>query len=162
MSQLSRILSVALFLVFVLALGCSKNNPVVSGGMLNGKISYKGSPVTGGTVKFHGKDKDSVNVQIQPDGSYTVNGVPVGDMVVTIDTESINPDAKLLTENKDRKENKSITDKNFIMKKIGVTAKTVAAAVYVKIPAKYASPKTSDLKVTVAEGTQTQNFDLKD
>jgi hypothetical protein len=162
-SQLSRwVLIFSLFLT--LALGCSKKDQEVSGAILSGKISYKAKPVPGGKVTFHGKGKDTmVGAQIQADGSYVVVGLPAGEVVVTVETESINPDTELLKEGKDRKEKKGITDSAFIKSKIGVkTTQAPPAATYVKIPAKYADPKTSDLTLTVGQGKQTQDFTLKD
>ena len=93
-------------------------------------MTYKGAPLPGGTVAFHPDKGKPVAAQIQPDGTYSARAVPVGDVVVTVETESV--------------------------KKAGGGAK------YVKVPAKYAGPKTSGLTVTIKAGKQTHDINLLD
>jgi hypothetical protein len=98
-------------------------------GAVQGKVTYKGLPVTGGTVAFHPAKGKPVVAKIQADGGYSAKDVPVGEVVVAVETESV--------------------------KKAGGGAK------YVKIPAKYAGPKTSGITVTIKEGKQTYDIDLR-
>ncbi len=93
MTRMSRFLwSMPLFVV--LALGCSHSKMPSS---VHGKVTYKGQPVTAGTITFHRVGQDQSGVYAYPllaDGTYSGAGMPLEEMVVTIDTESANPKRK--------------------------------------------------------------------
>ena len=51
-----------------------------------GHVSYKGKPVTSGTVVFVSEDgKSSYPGQVQPDGSYAIAQAPVGEVRLSFD-----------------------------------------------------------------------------
>ncbi len=144
-------------------LGCSsKKSSDSSSGMITGKITYKGSPVTGGMMYLEPKAAGEGRVPVSIDGTGTYKGsVSVGgSFIVTIETESI----------------KGLSGDGMATPKKGDLTKMPKMDVskmsqgnpgfippkYVKIPAKYASPKTSGLVLEVKAGNQPQNFDLKD
>jgi hypothetical protein len=151
-----------------LAPGCSRTrNQGVTGGTVGGKVTYKDAPVTGGDIVFLGKENNKFTVPIAADGTYLVVGLPVGDMVVTISTESLNPkpDDKKFKDPKTQKQSKGVVGADFLKQKLGVANTNAPAAAekkYVKIPAKYASPQTSPLVYSVVEGKQTKDFVLTD
>jgi protein-disulfide isomerase len=158
---------VPLFLSIVL-LGCSKKAGQVPTGTVSGKVTYKNAPVTGGAMAFHGKDaagKDALSrAVLKGDGTYTAIGVPLGDVVVTIETDLLDPAGKTTKEGKDAKQFKAIKSEEFIKGKLKI-ATTVPAdpeQKYVKIPEKYKSEKTSPLSLKIAEGSQTKDLDLQD
>src|SRR5262249_18749728 len=47
-------------------------------GEVGGKVSYKGKPLEFGAVTFFSGDGTSHQAEIQPDGSYSLKGVPAG------------------------------------------------------------------------------------
>jgi hypothetical protein len=59
--------------------GCGKNVSEVSG-----KITYLEQPLNYGFVIFVDEDNQSVQTKINPDGSYTVSGVPYGLVKVAV------------------------------------------------------------------------------
>jgi hypothetical protein len=165
--------AVALFAAFLL-LGCKQTNPNAPA-RVSGKVTYNGSPVTGGSVTFHFKEGGPITMGISEDGSYSGTDIPAGDAVVTVETESINPDKKHTTygavggvgsgpaamygkrspvrkapEGKGEKESPA------------PEGATTANLVYVKIPKKYSDPATSGLTVTLKPGNQTHNIALTD
>jgi hypothetical protein len=138
-------------LFLVLAFGCGSNNPNAPASV-SGEVTYKGSPVRGGTVTFHSQDAGSYKVMIHPDGTYSGTDLPAGEMLATIETESA----------------KTIADKsaygdyeNYKLSPPPDGRKTTSTSgQYVEIPEKYANKNRSGLKVTLTSGRQTHNFDL--
>jgi hypothetical protein len=59
--------------------GCGKGISNVSG-----KVSLEGKPVLFGTVEMVGDDNRLHQAVIQPDGSYTIEGVPYGQVRVMV------------------------------------------------------------------------------
>jgi hypothetical protein len=51
---------------------------------VTGKVSYQGRPVTYGSVTFLSADKTARSGVIEPDGSYTVEGVPPGTAKIAV------------------------------------------------------------------------------
>jgi hypothetical protein len=69
---------------FVLSgpVGCSRGPAT---GEVSGKVTYKGSPVTEGSVTFlNPTEGGAAEAQIEKDGSYKVGGVVVGEYLVEI------------------------------------------------------------------------------
>jgi hypothetical protein len=102
-------------------------------GKIDGKVNFEGKPLPGGTVSFHPEKGKPFVAQLQDDGTYSVKDVPVGEMKVTIETESLKNPAKPPKGGKK----------------------------YIPIPRKYGDPKTSDLTYKVVEGAQTLDIELK-
>jgi hypothetical protein len=115
-------------------------------GSVTGKVTYKGQPLPGGTVVFHPAKGKPAAGTIQADGTYAIQGVPPGLVVVTIETESVKagPDKgpKLKPPAKDKEP----------------TPGGGKAARYVAIPRLYGDVKTSPLRLTVQAGKQV--FDI--
>jgi len=147
-----------LFLILPLAslflvLGCRRGNPNAPVSV-TGKVSYKGQPVTAGTLVFHTDSNAAYPGTINSDGTYAAHQIPSGPMVVTIETESANPGRKMATYGGGK-------GKGMLgPMPEGRTASSGGA--YVKIPSKYADKKTSPLKVTLTDGKQTHDFELTD
>lgn len=154
MNRMTRlILALPLFGALV-AMGCGKSTSTPASA--TGKISYKGTTVGGGSIAFVTADGARYSSPIKGDGTYTVSQLPVGEMTVTIETDSANKDRK---------------DPNYGggMAKGGPTgsprpdtAKADAGGSYVKIPAKYKDAKTSGLKVSLTASKNSKDFDLAD
>ena len=68
--------------------GCSQPT-----GTVTGKVYYKGVILKGGNVSFQTEDKKmNRRSEILEDGSYRVDKVPQGDMIITVETASIKPE----------------------------------------------------------------------
>ncbi len=140
-------------LILVLAAGCGKSSNTPA--KVTGKVTYKGAPVTAGTVAFQPKEGGAMHsASIEKDGSYTLNELPVGDMAVTVETESAH-------NNKDSTKggNKQYSKGGGSPMPEGFTP---GGGDYVKIPKKYSDPKTTPLTHSVVKGTQTFPIDLAD
>ena len=156
--------------------GCgSSTRPVAT---VTGTVSYKGKPVTGGTITFFNED-DTYNgsSRIFGDGSYSVPDAPVGSTKVVV-LAIADPNVKL---------NNSGTGgggmgANYGKGGTGPPPGAAGPASYVpkgtpmgsksendppepkfmKLPAKYGKTETSDLKFNVENGKNSYNPDLKD
>jgi len=170
-------------LLFGLVLGCgsSKTNPA----QVSGKVLYNGQPVLGGMVVFH-SSAGVYTASINSDGTYTTSDLPEGEMVVTVDTEGLNPDRKKVLYDPSTAK-AGAADKSRYGGSSGNGVKQPAPAVkpvasggkqtstspvpeganadsgtYVKIPKDYADKAKSPLKVVLKSGRQEQNLELKD
>lgn len=142
---------------------------------VHGYIKYKGQTVKAGTVKFHSKDAGVYSGGIREDGTYEISDLPMGDMVVSIETESANPNMKSPTYVGARGpgmkaggagKGKGEAAQGEMMKAFGQMAPPPDAQAkkenYVKIPPQYSDPNKSGLRVTLVAGRQEKNFDLAD
>ncbi len=133
-----------LLVLFVLAIsGCGIGGKPT--GTVTGTVTYKNEPVTAGMVTFITADGQSATAPIGADGSYDASGVPLGSVKVTVTTPSAGPTAEQAAKNP------LMTKKGFVPK----GEKTVS------IPKKYSVPATSGLGLTVSEGSQTFDINLK-
>jgi len=146
------VLSVLLVSTAGFLAGCGRSGSSASS--VSGSVTYKGSPVTGGTMLFHGKDK-VFPASLGPDGKYVCPSVPPGEYTVTIDTKALkkagDSEKSSLAPEKETPE----------IAKAREMAKG-AMPVYVPIPSKYADAKTSGLTVTVGSGSNTKDLPLTD
>lgn len=161
----------ALLLSLGFIAGCSSGKSAPA--KLSGVVTYKGAPVTGGVLAFHSKD-GVYPATLSPDGTYSAVDLPTGEMVVTVDTEVLNPNIKQQTYSgqgsgpgamyggaaggpspapKGAKQELSPVPEG---------AQQSSSSTYVKIPRNYADKDKSPLKVNVERGSQTINLELKD
>ncbi len=126
------------FQVFLMAsmivlTGCSNVKPK---GSVSGKVMTGGKPVTAGDLIFVGADDAPLKVSIDPEGNYMATGLIVGTYQVGVETANFKkltaPPAKMKTE--------------------------ALRPVYVAIPKKYESPKTSGLTVEIT--TSEKKWDI--
>ncbi len=128
---------------------------------VTGKVTYKNAPVTGGTISFHTSDTGVYSTSLTPEGTYTGIDWPAGEMIVTVDTESLNP----ATKKQDYVGGRGGGAPGGKAMKISPAPEgfqQAAKGTYVKIPSKYAKKDTSPLKATLKAGQQEVNFDLTD
>jgi len=129
-------------LLFFCVIGCSSGPSTVSG-----KVNYRGVPVTGGTISMHFDGKPPQVGSIDGNGGYSIQTATTGRATFTVETESMNQAGALGMPAKD---------------KPGETKLGGGATAYVKIPARYADPKSSLLSYEVKSGSQTKNWELTD
>jgi len=167
-----RALAAFIACVILLQTGCKRRNPDAPASV-SGKVTYNGSPVTGGTISFQSSDHGGALVIINPDGTFKADEVPEGELTVAIETESINPN-KEVPEYKGGKSSgdmaakygkKSVNSPEHEeagkMSPIPSGAPT-GKGTYRKIPLRYSDPTQSNLKVTLKKGDNKQDFNLTD
>lgn len=137
----------ALSLVLLAGCGGGKSKTL----SLSGKVSYKDQPVPGGTLTLTPSDGKTqpVKTSIGGDGSYLVTPPTVGDVKVTVETESIRGTTGPGYRNPPPGMKPPDVDQSKLSK-------------YKPIPRKYANVNTSDLSVNIQNGPNTKNFDLTD
>jgi hypothetical protein len=114
-------------------LGCTRAPKLASP---SGTVRFQGKPLPGGYITFAAPSGQTMRGMIQPDGTYTLNDVPTGELAVAIETESIQA----------------------LEKTVGKTE----GFRYVKIPKSYADIKTSELTARLEPGVREDlDFDLK-
>lgn len=155
---LSRAALAGLLLLPLLALGCSSGNTLAPA-KISGSVSYKGKPVTGGTVQFVDATGVAYPAVIADDGTYAVNDVPEGELIVTVETESVNPERKEAAQGKDYNRRMNIAQQPPPSGSRVPNAQEQKAK-YVKIPGSYANPKTTPLTYTANRGRQVYNIEL--
>jgi hypothetical protein len=151
--------------LFVLLItGCSSSsNP----SRISGKVTYKDKLVTGGTITFLHKDGGTFTYRIGADGTYSGSELPIGEMTVTVETESVNPSPPAMkgsyAQGKDQQGGDPNDYKKMMQQKGAVPEDGgKPKGEYVPIPLKYADPKTSDLRVTLTGGKNKKDFELTD
>lgn len=152
------ILPLAFLGALIVLIGCAKNPGAPA--RVSGTISYKGTPIKGGTMKFYTQEGVGYDAQITNDGTYTATDLPEGEMIVTVETESINPAAKGSTDKNAEKRMAAMTGGREPPAGMGGSPK--AMNVYIKVPEKFGNPKTSPVTVTLSAGRQVKNIDLTD
>jgi hypothetical protein len=148
----SRRLVVLLTSIAVVALGCGDKNPNAPASV-SGSVKYKGEVLKAGTIQFH-SDQGVYTAPINSDGTYVNRDVAVGESVVTVDTESVNPNKKKEAYGGDRAKG--------MQEQKPPAGSSTGSEFYVKIPKKYSDPKESPLRANVKRGKQEQNFELTD
>ena len=116
-------------------IGCSGAVETTSVG---GKVMVSGKPLNSGAITFAGPQNYIASGYIQPDGTYEVGNVPLGEVKVTITPAQPVVNAEAGTD----------------------PVKILKAPAARPIPAKYAKPD-NDLTFTVITGGMTKDFDLK-
>jgi hypothetical protein len=134
----------------VIAVGCGGPK-----GTVTGVVKYQGKIVKGGTVTFVcASGKPGGSSPIAEDGTYTIKDVPVGDVQITVETESAKPSAQAQAHPYKAPQGAPPEASNF-------TQGDKPKDRYVQIPESYGNPGTSGLTYTVAEGSQEHPIDLK-
>jgi hypothetical protein len=120
-------------------------------------------------VTFHDPQGVMYQFPIDKEGYYAGRDLPAGEMIVTIETESINP-GKEAEKKPDYNQpgGPKMEDPTNKMKQMMPGARNAKSASdepkgkYVQIPNRYAKKETTPLKQTVTKGDNSMNFDLTD
>jgi hypothetical protein len=148
---------VSLTLVALLGLaGCTGSSNT---GTVKGKVTYKGQPLKGGTVSFQVGEKYAPQpAEIQEDGTYVAENVPLGTAKVAVETESLKPPSGMQGKYPPpAPPNPKVKSEEYKPPDPAERAKR-----YVRIPDKYMNPDTSGLSTPVKSGTNTYDIDIAD
>jgi hypothetical protein len=156
-----RLLTCASLFLALLLLGCSKGNPGAPA-KIEGSVTYQGQPVKGGTVQFVTPEGTAYSTQIGGDGTYSISDVPDGELVITVETESVNPDKKTTAAGKDAEKRMKMTQQPPPEGRGGGATPAEKVAQYRKIPDKYGKAQTSPRTVNARSGRQVHNIELTD
>jgi hypothetical protein len=124
--------------------GCSHRPPA---GTVTGTVRYKGEIVPAGKVTFFGPSNQAASAPINPDGTYTATDVPLGSVKVIVNT--LRPTAELKKAAKQMK------------KRFGKGNEYPESSDAVSVPEKYGDPAKSPLSLTVKEGSQPYDIEMK-
>jgi hypothetical protein len=159
-------------------LGCSKDRR----GNVTGAVSYKDQPVKAGTIYFVYEQAGQYQAEIKSDGTYQFMDVPTGAVKVVIQNEMFNPEQRPVSYTQKQKQlsggyGKGLKEYDAQMGRGTAVDKRAAAQqgpglskekkeelakVYVKLPKKYTSEKSTPLTYTVETGRQTKDLNLTD
>jgi hypothetical protein len=136
--------------------GCGGKKPT-NQASVKGTVTYKNAPVTGGMIMVipAGTSGTGTPVAIKPDGSFQGIGLPVGNVLVTVDTSNLKNKPSLPQPPPGMKPPPGVNqaDINVNMPDFGT---------YVEIPAKYAKKETSGITWDLQPGTQEKPITLAD
>jgi hypothetical protein len=127
----------ALAVLALFCFGCGRGEPR---GQVTGKVTFQDKPVTEGYVRLSNKEKGiHITADLKSDGAYEVKmakraGVPIGSYQVCVCPPPIQP--------------KGVFD-------------SMKVKPYPNIPKKYRDTATSGISLTVNEGANTLNIDMK-
>lgn len=158
----------------VVAAGCSGE---AKRSKVSGVVSYKGTPLKGGTLTFTSDSSGTYNCQIHEGGAYSITDLPLGTYGVVIDTEFLNPEKRAATMSKaaaGQQGERARINKQYMeamgrsggstdaAKTVDPATKEEMAKIYTKIPAKYLSKVTSGQQLDVSGTNTVKNFELTD
>jgi hypothetical protein len=126
--------------------GCGRTPRSVEHAEVSGKVLLQGQPVPGGQVNFVTVKGGFASAgTIDENGNYQIKA-PVGEVVITVNNAMLAP----------RRGPREVPHP----KKPGADEEQPVKGRWVKIPSRYSTPDTSDLKYTVKPGTQTHDVEL--
>ncbi len=134
-----------LLLLVILAgvCGCGRTATVA------GKVSYQGRPVIHGAVTFLSADKTARSAAIEPDGSYTVEGVPPG--IVKIGVISRDP----------ARGRSAVAGQTAVRRQEPGAAPAPPMPGWFPLPARFEDPGSSGISLEVGSGRVRYDIDLK-
>lgn len=127
--------------ILPLAIGCG--GPAKS--TVSGKVTYQGKAMPAGFVTFVPANGAPLHAEIQSDGSYRLNNVPLGTVKIAVKPQ----------EGQEMPTAMPRDPKNYGKFKAAATERKSS------IPDKYTDPEQSGLTYTVTQGSQQHDIDLK-
>src|SRR5918994_535932 len=86
----SKLVPLALLGCLIIGLGCTTGNNAAPA-RVSGSLAYNGQPIKAALMKFHTPEGVAYAAQVSADGTYSATDIPVGELIVTIETDSFNP-----------------------------------------------------------------------
>lgn len=147
------------FGLFLLTTGCGPDYK--ARGIVKGRVTSKGKPLTTGTVMFYNKNGITAQAHINTDGTYEMKDAPIGECQVTVTVPKLPMDPGTKARLKGTGGGPKMPE---MKAPEGYTGEMPSAPTIPKeiVPAdaKYEKTETSGLKFTVEKGEQTYNIDL--
>jgi hypothetical protein len=160
MISVNRLCVASSLVIAALLCGCS-GSKIPS--KVHGKVIYHNEPVPGGMVTFHVPDGGILTYPLTSQGEFTGANMPAGEMVVTVETEGLNPERRKMANYGGGKGPAMDAYRKKMMERGGPPeAKSDTGEKYVKIPEKYTDPKQSPLKVNLEKGNNELTLEIKD
>jgi hypothetical protein len=162
-------LAIALPVCLIFVFGCNKASSV--GSAVHGTVTYKNSPVPGGTITYVGTDGGKYSGNIDKDGKYALRDMPAGKYTVVVDNRALknlaNQQATYQGGQPGQKGGDPMAMNDKMLEKMGGRDKAKAAqqqtqGEYREIPPRYESEKTSTETVTLDRGDQKHDIELTD
>lgn len=162
MARHRTLLAVPLFGFAVAAVvGCGGGGNPLAPASVSGSVSYKGKTVTGGSISFVTPTGTPYSSAISVDGTYAVADLPTGEMIVVVETESVNPEVKAASGKDADRRNAMMGARTGPNGQSGGGGSSGLEAKYIKIPEKYSKSKTSPLTYMVKNGRQVHPVELE-
>ncbi len=120
-----------------LAIGCGPSTGVVAG-----KVTVAGQPLSSGSVTLIAADGQRFHTALTGEGQFTFEGVPIGRARIAVKSHPRVPP--------------------ILLGKARYTTAGLEASRHIPIPARYGSAEDSGLYVDVQSGRQTCQLELKD
>ena len=139
--------------------GCGGKNPLAPAS-ISGSVTYQGKTVTGGSVQFVTSGGTPYSSPISVDGTYAISDLPIGEMVIVVETESANPELKAASGKDADRRNAMMGGRKGPNGQGGGTSSGLEPK-YLKIPEKYSKSKTTPLSYTVKNGRQVHSIELE-
>ena len=124
----------------VATLGCDRGETL---GKVSGKVTFQGQPLTNGLLVFSNRTKGvHMTAELSADGSYELQtargfGLPLGDYEVAVSARIVDPPMP------------------------GMPAPPPVSNTFSNIPKKYFRPETSGLRLTVVDGNNPFDIEMK-
>ncbi len=136
----------SLFAAILLATiaGCGSSTSVT------GKVTFAGRAVVNGTVIFAAADKTAHSTVIEPDGTYTMEGLLPGAFRIAVISRDPSKGRSILR-----------TRKPDAPSNPGTMSKVAPMHGWFPLPVKWESPTTSGLSCTLGAGRTTHDIELK-
>lgn len=156
MIRANRIL-LAIPALVIFALGCSGGgkNPNAPASV-SGEVTYKGQKLGGGTITLY-FEKTETTLTITSDGTFTGSDLPSGEVLVSIETDSVKGQG---TTSAAGERGGAGQKRTFSPAPPDVAGGAASQATYVKIPDKYKNKNKSGLTWDLKPGRNTKVFEL--
>jgi hypothetical protein len=140
---------ITLSIGIVLLAGCGGGNS--RGGLVEGKLTYKGRPVNGAALSLYPETGgDAILIPVDQDGEFRSSDVPPGDYTVVVEGTPGDPGPPTAGMPPDK------------LAKAKEKLAGMSTPPTIPFPDKYKVPATSDKRVKVVPGKQTMDLDLTD
>jgi hypothetical protein len=134
--------------------GCGPRTTTVTG-----KVAFKGKPVLSGNVAVVTSDNMNHTTMIQPDGTFKLEGVPVGPCKIGVNSPNPNPDARAEEPGKGPRKKDTATTIGGKRPSPAEDRPPVPPGSWFEIPDVFLDPLTSTLTGTIKPG-EPLNIDI--
>ncbi len=146
---MNRLIVGLVFIVLVSATGCGEKFPR---GKVSGKITYQGQPLTGTTMIFLTKDNMTYRAELDKEGGYSLDNIPLGPVKVSF--QQAMPRVP-------KKADPDLSGKAGSEKKDSIVPPSEPIMPKFVLPVEYANPTASGVSFELKQPVQEWSIDLK-